>query len=383
MGREGISISLYVWPLLNPFRPRSLHFISNHSYPTSSIVSKTLKGVSETLPKLQLLNFSGEFVALVDWVSATHSLPRALPDGAKSDLKKQISQRDIQKSIVTYIYSRLEIATHPEVVPVPSSHPQDSEAPVKDKDFDSSAASESAHHVPGSSAPEIEVDKLDPIYVYTNRELEEVFREMHPHFEGREHELNWTRREKSIIKLRKITKGNAPSEYITTYLASIRSLLDGILKAVNSLRTTLSGQGCHLVQDIARTAGSGMDPMVEIMLQALIKLCGGTKTVAVEHANTTVDAIFANVTYNVRLMQHIWTACQDKNVRPRGFATGWLKTILNKHGHHKSILEHANGLELIEKCIKQGLADPNPAVKESMRATYWAYWRSWPDRAET
>ncbi|MCJ1474512.1 suppressor of tub2 mutation [Lambiella insularis] len=296
--------------------------------------------------------------------STVIELFRPLPDGAKSDLKKQISLRNIQKSIVAHIYSQLEMAAPPEVAITPVNA-LESEAPAKDK-----------------ALGEIEADKLDPIYVYSNRELEEVFREMHPHFEGREQELNWTRREKSIIKLRKLTKGNAPTDYITTYLASIKALLDGILKAVNSLRTTLSGQGCQLIQDIARTSGSGMDSMVEILLQALIKMCGGTKTVAVEHANTTVDAILANVTYNVRLVQHIWTACQDKNVRPRSFATGWLKTILDKHAHHKGVIEHANGLELIEKCVKQGLADPNPAVKESMRATYWAYWRSWPDRAE-
>ena len=271
-------------------------------------------------------------------------------------------------------------------------------APPTESDFSSSVQSHEGGHSkkddvfrnsnnrdsppPVISEAEKEAEQLDPIYVSGPRDLEDIYREMHPHFEGKESEGNWTLREKSIIKLRKITKGNSPSEYTTTYLLGIKGMLEGILKTVNSLRTTVSTNGCHLVQDIARAAGSGIDNMVEILLQSLIKLCGGTKTISAQNGNTTVNAILANVTYNVRLMQHIWNACQDKNVRPRSFATGWLKTIITKHSRHKSVLEHAGGLDLIEKCIKKGLTDANPGVRESMRPTYWAYWRVWQDKAE-
>lgn len=237
--------------------------------------------------------------------------------------------------------------------------------------------------IPAVSQSEMEAYKLDPIYVSSSRELDEMVRSMLPFFEGKESEDNWIPREKSIIKLRRITKGNAPLAYNATYILSIKLMLEGILKTVNSLRTTVSTNGCHLIQDVSRAAGSGLDGMVEILLQSLIKLCGGTKTISAQNGNETVDAIFAHVTFNIRLMQHIWVACQDKNVRPRSYATGWLKTLITKHGHHKSILEHANGLDIIDKCIRKGLADANPGVRENMRATYWAYWLVWSDRADS
>ena len=357
-------------------------------------------------------------------LSSVNIISRNLNDGAKHDLKKQILQRDVQKSIIVHIFTQLGISEASDFAPFTSSYAQGRITPANEKLFSSSVSSVSAPAIsslptnvapkdralsgsaisivapskdkvvsdtfvsasaptlPALSVSEMEAKKLDAIIIYSTRELEDLIRDVHPHFEGKETEFNWNPREDNIIKLRRITKGNAPKDYTTTYLVSIKGLLDGILKAVTSLRTTVSSNACHLVQDIARTCGPGLDSMVEIILQPLLKLCGATKTIAAETANRTIDTIFAHVTYNLRILQHIWSACQDKNVRPRSFATVWLKTIIDKHGHHRNTLEHANGLDLIEKCIKHGLADANPEVRESTRATYWAYWRFWPDRSE-
>ncbi|MCJ1346570.1 suppressor of tub2 mutation [Peltigera leucophlebia] len=225
-------------------------------------------------------------------------------------------------------------------------------------------------------------DQIEPLYTETARDLEDSFRDMQPCFEGKEVEGNWSAREKNILKLRRITKGNSPMDFTVAYLVGIKTLLDGILKAVNSLRTTVSSNGCLLVQDIANAAGSGLDSMVDIILQSLIKLCANTKKITASNADVTVNAIVTNVTYSARLAHHIWLACQDKNVQPRSFATGWIKTILHRHRHHKNILEHAGSLELIEKCLKAGLADRDIKVRESMRVTLWSFARLWPDRSE-
>ncbi|KAI4216122.1 MAG: hypothetical protein LQ351_001622 [Letrouitia transgressa] len=222
----------------------------------------------------------------------------------------------------------------------------------------------------------------EPTYVGSARELEDTFNEMRPIFEGKESEQNWGPRDKSILKLRKITKGNAPEELTPTYLSGIKSLLDGILKVVNSLRTTPSTNACSLIQEIAQAAGSGIDNMVEILLQSLIKLCASTKTINTVNGNATVTALFANVSYNPRLMQHIWAACQDKNVQPRKFAASWLMTLISKHRRNRHVFEHGGGLELVEKCLKNGLTDANPSVREGMRPTYWAFARVWPEKSE-
>lgn len=225
-------------------------------------------------------------------------------------------------------------------------------------------------------------EAVEPMYVNTQRELDDIFREIHAYFEGKETEQNWLKREESMTKLRKLIAGNAVSDFQDGFLAGLRALLDGTLKAVNSLRTSLSKEGCNLVQEIAYTYGPGIDPMVEILMQNFIKLCGSTKKIASSQGNITIDAIVSKVTFNARILQHIWAACQDKNVQPRTYATGWLETVLKKEAHHKSHIEHAGGLDVVEKCIKKALADPNPGVREKMRATYWTFNTIWPGRAE-
>jgi len=253
-----------------------------------------------------------------------------------------------------------------------STMPADHHRP--DAAFGNSVASE--------HPPSAEVAPMDPMYVHTQRELDDIFREILPHFEGKETEQNWNARDKSVLKLRRLTKGNAPTEFHNAFVAGIKSSLDGILKVANSLRTTMSTNGCQLMQEFARALGPALDPMTEVLLQSFIKMSAATKQIAAQNGDVTVDIIFQNVSYSARLMQHVWLAFQDKNVQPRTYASGWLKTLIRKHAHQKSLIEHSGGLELVEKCIKKGLADAHPKVREGARATYWVFAQTWPDKAE-
>lgn len=292
-------------------------------------------------------------------------------------MKKQLKNFKVRPAIEQAIVKELNPTSS---APASQTDAYDDPAPTRP----TLAASVSSHaNRPVTPAmPDNPPEAVEPSYVNTSRELDEILREMHYHFDGKETEQNWMKREESMTKLRRLMAGNAASDFSEQFLAGLRALLDGIIKAITSLRTSLSKEACSLVQDIARTYGPAMDPMVELLMQTFIKLTAATKKIASAQANTTVDTIIARVTYNVRIMQHVWGACQDKNVQPRLYASGWLKTLLNKEAHHKNHVEHTGGLDLIEKCIKKGLADANPGVREKMRATYWTFAGIWPAKAE-
>ncbi|KFY27314.1 hypothetical protein V493_03571, partial [Pseudogymnoascus sp. VKM F-4281 (FW-2241)] len=301
------------------------------------------------------------------------------PNAAKSDLKKQLKAFNVRSTIVSAITSQLSPTDHDPIdqhTASPSLRAHHSESTI-------STTSTSSTARPATPVLETRVvEHVDPAYVNTVRELEDTLHDMHPFFDGKESEHNWLKREQSCAKLRKLNAGNAPADFHDAWLMGVKGLLDGILKAVNSLRTSLSKEGCAVVQEIARTAGPGLDPMVEILLQNLIKLCGGTKKIASQAGDATVDIIISHVSYNQRILQHIWLACQDKNVQPRTYAAGWLKTLLKKLANHKSQIEHAGGLDIVEKCVKKGLADPNPGVREKMRGTFWPFALMWPAKSE-
>ncbi|KAJ0162780.1 Protein STU1 [Colletotrichum tanaceti] len=303
---------------------------------------------------------------------------RHAPNTAKSDLKRQLKNFNVRPAIEQAIVKELA----PNTAERPKTPGLEAAAPVAaPKPKLAASISSISSERPITPAPEAR-SEVDPAYVNTQRELDDIFREMMTYFEGKETEQNWLKREESMTKLRKLIAGNVPQDFPDTFLLGLKGLLDGIIKAITSLRTSLSKEGCNLVQDIATTFGPGMDPLVELLMQTFIKLAAATKKIASQQANTTVDIIIGKVTYNSRIMQHIWGACQDKNVQPRTYATGWLKTILDKEAHHKSHIEHGGGLELVEKCIKKGLNDANPGVRERMRATYWVFAKVWPARAD-
>ncbi|KAH7128771.1 protein STU1 [Dendryphion nanum] len=308
--------------------------------------------------------------------TAVVELFRNAPEHAKANLKKELVHFNVRKTIATYINTHLDASAEAEMPPpsAPVARPISvarAESLQPDIDMAESMLSE--------VAPPAETVTMDPIHVYTQRELDDIFRDMAPHFEGKESEGNWMSRDKSVLKLRRITKGNAPSEFHASFMTGVKSLLDGILKVANSLRTTMSTNGCMLIQELAKTLGHTMDPWVEILLQNFIKMCAATKNIAAQNGNTTVDTIFSNVSYNSRLVNHIQFASQDKNVQPRSFSANWVKTMIRKH---KSAMEHTGGLDALEKILKKGLTDANPKVRESYRSTYWTFALVWPQKAE-
>ncbi|CAO2653706.1 Nn.00g031170.m01.CDS01 [Neocucurbitaria sp. VM-36] len=306
------------------------------------------------------------------------------PEHAKVNLKKQLTNLNVRKATVTYITSHLDdaaISKDAEMPPpqLPQSQPR-AERPLPARRAetlqpDIGFADSLAAELP----PPTETVVMDPIHIYTQRELDDVFRDMAPHFEGKETEQNWLARDKNCTKIRRILKGNAPTEFHAAFITGIKSLLDGILKVANTLRTTMSTNGCQLVQELAKTLGSAIDPWVEILLQSFIKMCAATKNIAAQNGNVTVDAILQNVSYSSRLLQHVSMASQDKNVQPRSHSASWVKTLIRKHTSH---IEHSGGLDTLDKLIRRGVTDANPKVREAYRSAYWTFALVWPQRAE-
>jgi CLIP-associating protein 1/2 len=302
---------------------------------------------------------------------------RTAPEHAKTDLKRQMTAHNVRRAIFSFIVQHLG-STGAAEADLGASVMSASTASTSHFQAEPSFAESTMSEQPPAS----ETVALDPIYIHTQRELEDTFRDMAPPFEGRETEFNWSVRDKSVMKIRRMLKGNAPSDFHVAFVAGIKAMLDNILKVANTLRTTMSTNGCQLVQELYKSLGTAMDPMTELFMQNFIKMSAFTKKIAAENANTTVETILSNTSYSQRLMQHIWLTFQEKNVQTRSFGPQWLRILLRKNASHKSHVEHSGGLEVIEKCIKKGLEDANPKVRENTRHTYWVFAQIWPGPAE-
>ncbi|KAL8793782.1 MAG: hypothetical protein Q9195_003612 [Heterodermia aff. obscurata] len=191
-------------------------------------------------------------------------------------------------------------------------------------------------YVPKTSPAELEAANLEPLYVESAKDMEATFADMLPHFAGKETPENWARREQNALKIRRLTRGNAPEDYLPQYIVAIKSVSDGLVKGY-----------------IARKLKQSLDPMVELI---------------------------SCVTFSTRISQHLLNATQDKNVQPRLYASEWLMIVLTRYGRQRTPLDQ--NLDNLTKSISNGLNDRNEGVREAMRPTFWAYARLWNDKSK-
>lgn len=221
-----------------------------------------------------------------------------------------------------------------------------------------------------------------PEDVYSAHDLENKFGAMRTAFDDRESEKNWPGREKNVKQIRRLVRGNGPVDFPDVFQQSLKSNLDGVVKSATSLRTTLSNQGLMAIKESAQLLQTRMDIMVDYLLPQLIKLSAQVKKITSSNAHVTICALLANTSYSTKVVTQIMQACGEKNTNPRLYGSTWLRIIITCHSpRSKSTIENYGGLEMMDKCIVKGLADPIPAVKETMRVTYWDFAEIWPPQA--
>ncbi|KAG2732554.1 hypothetical protein G9P44_004971 [Scheffersomyces stipitis] len=214
-----------------------------------------------------------------------------------------------------------------------------------------------------------------------------TFNDLLPPFNSKETEFNWGQREKNIVQMRSILRGNAPSLYRRDLIVGLKDSAEAICKAVSSLRTTLSSHGCQLVKECAIFLKTDIDSLVDLFMPSLVRLCAATKHIASTNANMSIVAICANASYSPRLLQRIVNATNEKNVQPRSYSGIWLQiTVSRFFNSHSFLSSHGStpntGVDLAMKALAKLLKDPNPTVRQIAKDSYWCLWRKLPTQSE-
>ena len=216
-----------------------------------------------------------------------------------------------------------------------------------------------------SSIPPLDLNDVDDFYGTIN--------ELLPAFEGKETEFNWGMREKNIVKLRSIIRGNSTRLFTNELISYLKESSESICKAVTSLRTTLSSHGCHFLKECAMVLKEYFDPLVDSYVPHLMKLCSATKHISSSNANMALCAIFINVPYNYRLLHKILVSANEKNVQPRSYSGIWLQIILVRFHDNSGFSHHGpnsiSGIDTSVKILTKLLADPNPNVRQVAKDT--------------
>lgn len=298
-------------------------------------------------------------------------------DSAKEDLAKEMSLQGVKEYTATNILK--SVAYKSSYRPVSSIS-------------ESSKAGVHSNAGPVSTKSVLNIDFLtsDPLYAVESITSEQVVSvevlkrdvaDMQPAFEDKETEFNWQQREKHIAKLRAWLRGNGPTHFVDAMVWAFKSMSAAILKAANSLRTTLSSSACQLIKEMAIILGNNIDQFADTYLSNIIKMTALTKKITHTNANMATSAIIANTSYSIRTLNHIHAAMSEKNIQPRLFSGKWLRIVLFRHRNSKSSMDSTGGREIIQNCVSKGLSDASPGVREEMRQAFWAFNEIWPNIA--
>lgn len=224
--------------------------------------------------------------------------------------------------------------------------------------------------------------------VQNTRHLNHLFEEFSIPFSGRETEHNWSVREKNILRVRSLLRGNAPIEFKDDLLANLREFTDGFCKSMSSLRTTLSSNGCLLVKDCTIVIGPEFDTVVDSILPTLLKLCSATKQIASSNANMALCSIFIHLPFSHRYLQKFLLASYEKNVLSRSFSGIWMQIyILRFHDYQGFSSAHGasgySGVDVACKILTKILGDANPTVRQIAKDCFWTFWSKFPSNAES
>ncbi|CAG8462586.1 3947_t:CDS:10 [Diversispora eburnea] len=319
------------------------------------LLEDTHESVRETAKDIIVLLFSG---------AASH---------AKTDLKRELREQSIRSAIADYILARIFGSNDVE------SYNDDNLTDSK-IEFDKEDRIDDVKEIirPMSSAE----SDVGAIHVDSAKELEKEFQNLSINFQGKESEENWLIRERAVNRMRALVRGDAFTYYKESFINGLKITIDGFLTSLMSLRTTLSLASSNLLNDLATNLGPALDPFADNILAALIKMVLSTKKIISRAASNSAHALLEHASYHHRLVTQLWNAMEEQNKQLREHAICFVKTVINSHSNKKDIIERTGGAESLEKCVRKGLTDANPKVRETCREVFWIFYEVWPERGE-
>ncbi|KAH9816585.1 clasp N terminal-domain-containing protein [Melampsora americana] len=319
----------------------------------------------------------------------------SIPPSARADLKNELGKQGIRKSTVDVILpkvfeSQCLTTTENTISRAGSlSPPRASSSGMKTVDERATIASMVTPALPPSSVPTSSITDvgqssgtISPVYITSSREMESEFAKMLAPWEGKETEHNWQVREGNVNRLRGMIKSNAHLQYTLDFISGLKSISDGLLKSLASLRTTSAVGACTFLQE-ASSLGTSFDSLLEIFLPPLLRMAAQTKKIVFSASQNAATALIQSTSYNTRTLQFLFTSVNEKTVQARTAGISRLQGFIEVHGQRsKAQIESGGGLALIDKSLKKTLADPSPIVRQTAREVYWICSSVWPSMTE-
>lgn len=135
-----------------------------------------------------------------------------------------------------------------------------------------------------------------------------------------------------------------------------------------------------LITELSNAYGHRFDSFLDFFLSHTLGMAGQTKKLVATASQATASVLITNSAYHHKTIQLICQTAADKIVSARQFGATHVATFVRVHAcPSKHAIEASGGLDDLEKCLRRGLEDANPVVKENMRVAFWEAEGVWPE----
>ncbi|KAI8975170.1 clasp N terminal-domain-containing protein [Mycotypha africana] len=228
---------------------------------------------------------------------------------------------------------------------------------------------------------------VDPIQIHSVKELDNEFTFMLKAYADKETEFNWEARERALTRMKGLLRGNATEPpYLEVFIPYMRQMIDGIIKAVESLRTQLAVKALSVVGDIGVYIGKHLDSYMTDQIMMCMMRCASLTKKLVANACLEATTLFLKHTpFHSKVMNMLHLSINEKNHQVRLYTIIYTKVLLQAHTHRdnvRALMDRSGATDHFETILTKGLNDATPSVKEACREAFWIFWEHWRARGE-
>ncbi|KAJ3192948.1 suppressor of tub2 mutation [Irineochytrium annulatum] len=251
---------------------------------------------------------------------------------------------------------------------------------------------------PGSATPATPAASHVPA-----RDLDYETRELLAVFAERENEHNWSKHQGALQRCRAVLRGNMGRECDVGHGQEyVRAVVGCAVKALASPRSALTSTAAVLASDLAQLLRPHPQllhpdphhpPPLEALLGALVPLVRKKAAVVCASGVAAIDGVLkshACTLASLKLLSALVLLDKDPNARQHGMS--FIVIVLKggpsapgarQAGVNGNMLDKMGGISIVERCVKKGVEDANPGVREKGRDAFELLKTGWPEKAES
>lgn len=202
----------------------------------------------------------------------------------------------------------------------------------------------------------------------------------------KETEQNWKIRQSNIITIREkiLINEKLILENKDEFVSNLKEInfITCLSKAILSLRTSLSFNACQLLKELFVILGDSLTiGLIDQIYNILKNLLSSTKKISSQMTLHILIVLFINLNeFHNKLFQNVLMLINEKSILPRNASTVLLRLFIIKFNQ---TAKFDNNFVYIEEWLKKGLSDAQIIVRDSMKVTFWYFYKCYPQQAKS